>query len=331
MYQFVEHLCAAGLDARVVQARHRFRPDWFRSTAPVVGARASRVLAGDVVIIPEIWGHLVDELAGLPLVLLNQNPFLARDEHVPSDDLLATVVVSEHSRRFCELAYPGLPVERIRLGVPAVRSMPKRRRIAFMPRRGGHTGWQLIRALERSGRLAGWEVVAIDDLPAAEVSRQLSTSSVFLSLSNREGFGLPPLEAMAAGCVVVGYHGQAGREYFDPRWSFPVEDDDIVTFLGTLNEILDAFDRDAEAMMRLGERAAHMAARRFTLEQQAADTVEVFTRLAELAAGRGPTEPARLQVPRSTRDRLRRRVKERLVPSRETLPPIDPNHGHLVE
>jgi glycosyltransferase involved in cell wall biosynthesis len=38
----------------------------------------------------------------------------------------------------------------------------------------------------------------------------------FLTLSPAEGFGLPPLEAMASGCCVVGFHGNGGLEYMRP-------------------------------------------------------------------------------------------------------------------
>jgi glycosyl transferase family 1 len=39
----------------------------------------------------------------------------------------------------------------------------------------------------------------------------------FLSLSHKESFGLPPLEAMACGCIVAGFHGDGGREYMIPK------------------------------------------------------------------------------------------------------------------
>jgi glycosyltransferase involved in cell wall biosynthesis len=39
----------------------------------------------------------------------------------------------------------------------------------------------------------------------------------FLSLSHKESFGLPPLEAMACGCRVAGFHSEGGREYMTPK------------------------------------------------------------------------------------------------------------------
>ena len=45
-------------------------------------------------------------------------------------------------------------------------------------------------------------------------------ATIFLTFSNQEGFGLPPVEAMACGCLVVGYHGHGGKEFLKPEWSF---------------------------------------------------------------------------------------------------------------
>ena len=38
-----------------------------------------------------------------------------------------------------------------------------------------------------------------------------------LSCGHPEGFGLPLAEAIACGCLVVGYHGLAGRDFAIPH------------------------------------------------------------------------------------------------------------------
>jgi glycosyltransferase involved in cell wall biosynthesis len=49
-----------------------------------------------------------------------------------------------------------------------------------------------------------------------QVAQTLAESQVFVSLSKDEGLGLPPLEAMAAGCLVAGFTGGGGQEFATP-------------------------------------------------------------------------------------------------------------------
>jgi glycosyltransferase involved in cell wall biosynthesis len=47
-----------------------------------------------------------------------------------------------------------------------------------------------------------------------ELFKYLSVSKIFLSFSDLEGFGLPPLEAALSGNMVIGYTGEGGKEYW---------------------------------------------------------------------------------------------------------------------
>lgn len=53
-------------------------------------------------------------------------------------------------------------------------------------------------------------------LPHAELRRRYASCSVFLSTTWREGFGLPPLEAMACGAAVVMTDAGGNRDYARP-------------------------------------------------------------------------------------------------------------------
>jgi glycosyltransferase involved in cell wall biosynthesis len=90
-------------------------------------------------------------------------------------------------------------------------------RVAWMPRKNRALGRQVLQIA--SERLAletgkpGFEIVEIDNLSRQEVADRLSGAHIFLSSGFPEGFALPPLEAMAAGCVPVGFSGLGGFEY----------------------------------------------------------------------------------------------------------------------
>lgn len=78
--------------------------------------------------------------------------------------------------------------------------------------------WRLIRGILRSLRpdLAGVPWIEIRGMTRAQVAQAMAGSEIFLALGEREGLGLPPLEAMATGALVVGFTGGGGREYATP-------------------------------------------------------------------------------------------------------------------
>lgn len=53
----------------------------------------------------------------------------------------------------------------------------------------------------------------IDGLTEAQLINEYQSADVFLATGYPEGFGLPPLEAMSCGCVVVGFTGGGASEF----------------------------------------------------------------------------------------------------------------------
>ncbi|MBL8773443.1 MAG: glycosyltransferase [Phenylobacterium sp.] len=95
---------------------------------------------------------------------------------------------------------------------------PRRLRIAATVNRRPQE-WRLIRGAFRSLRPDLGEVpwIEIRDMSRAQVAQAMAGSELFLALGEREGLGLPPLEALATGALVVGFTGGGGREYATPE------------------------------------------------------------------------------------------------------------------
>ena len=68
-----------------------------------------------------------------------------------------------------------------------------------------------------------------------DVYKHLLKSKIFLSFSDMEGLGIPPIEAAIAGNKVIGYPGQGGREYWQKPIFTEVSHGNISKFI---NEIL---------------------------------------------------------------------------------------------
>ena len=127
---------------------------------------------------------------------------------------------------------------------------------------------------ERAG--VGSRVRVCDYIDEAELQALYQRASVFVFLSEYEGFGLPPLEAMAAGIpVVVGDTPVARELYGDAAWRVPVNDPDAVG--AALLTLL----HDDEARQR-ALRAAAARLPLFTWDRAAAETLGVL----EKAGGR---------------------------------------------
>ena len=59
-----------------------------------------------------------------------------------------------------------------------------------------------------------WKIKNIHNLSEQKVFKMLSESKIFLSFSELEGLGLPPIEAVIARNRVIGYCGEGGSEYW---------------------------------------------------------------------------------------------------------------------
>jgi glycosyltransferase involved in cell wall biosynthesis len=111
-----------------------------------------------------------------------------------------------------ELLRQGLIAPYVPIGVADVFRWQGERKVAgsavVMSRKGGAFVEAISRALPAASTLN-----IVDGLPEAEVALILRQADVFIAISPSEAFGLPPLEAMCAGCCVVGFPGDGGFEF----------------------------------------------------------------------------------------------------------------------
>lgn len=89
-----------------------------------------------------------------------------------------------------------------------------------------------------------WNITMIDHLPREETAAIFRKSKLFLSFGGPEGFGLPPLEAAFCGCKIVGFHGEAGKEYFMEPVFTSVNFMDHLDFIDKLDYVMSTIDND---------------------------------------------------------------------------------------
>ena len=299
-HRHVAILCANGFDAMLLVSRTpgtRF----FESDLPSFVLDAEFELRPtDTIVIPEPWN---DYLVPLTKVAVNKVVFCQNHFYVPyglngARDYSAFGV----SRVFCCSEVIAAYLRRVfRTEAPVVHNAidlalfsprPKKRQIALMPRKMPQEATFIRATFARLyPRWADTPWVAIENVAEAEVARILGESELFLSMARLEGLGLPPLEAMAAGAAVVGFHGDGGREYATAENGFWVRADDWFGCAAALDRALTlAADQPAAFAERL--RAGAETAARYTLERMERELVAFWTdELARTASVAAPPPP----------------------------------------
>lgn len=113
-----------------------------------------------------------------------------------------------------ELLAHGRVAPYVPMGVPNVfrggAEMKAIGSVLVLSRRGG----EFVEAVRRGASGLGHvQVVGDPPLGEADLARVMRGTDMFVAVSKNEWFGLPPLEAMAAGCAVVGFPGVGGFEF----------------------------------------------------------------------------------------------------------------------
>jgi glycosyltransferase involved in cell wall biosynthesis len=111
-----------------------------------------------------------------------------------------------------------------------------------------------------------------------EVAVALQDALIYLSCGHPEGFGLPLAEAIACGCMVVGYHGLAGRDFALPHMKV-VEFGDLLGLLQGIKNELARFDANREQVIQERLEASRLILKRYSLEEEQACCLKTWSQL----------------------------------------------------
>ena len=287
IYRQVEMLHKAGWDAYVLQEHLGFRADWFKSEAPVLDLDAYKASPpnadNDLVVLPETWlANVPQYLPGIPKVIFNQNAFYSFGLSGTCDnrtldlyrhsDIKAVVTVSNDSRDLliegCGISADNCftlinGIDRQLFHAPAV----KHRRVVFLSRKHVDHARKVALMASQHPKLKNLSFQELPRMQHEQVANALKEALVFLSCGHPEGFGLPLAEAIACGCLVVGYHGLAGRDFALPHMQV-VEFGDLLGLLKGVEQELARFDASHEEVIQERLAASEAILQTYSLEAE---------------------------------------------------------------
>jgi len=253
-YHHVQMLCRNGFDARILLIDSG-REAHFADTVPTEQLNRDFVpLNSDLCVIPEPWDHWISHFRRFPArkYVFCQNHFylfhgLSRWRSYEEAGIDTVFCCSEVISHFLTtyMKQARAPVIPNAIDHALFQPREKRRQIACMPRKmkiEARFLCGLFRA--RHPTLADVPWIEIADKGEHEVAEILGHSAIFLALGRLEGFGLPPIEAMASGCLTVGFTGDGGRSFATPENGLWCDPEDWVGCVDAVAAALREFDRD---------------------------------------------------------------------------------------
>ena len=250
IYRHVELLNVSGIDAVVFNPDGH--PSWFKSKANVITTYS--VSPNDTIVFAEAFQGIVKDMLKkqchkMVFCQNHYNLYLAAgqsqnfsqmgiDEIYAVSIIIARYLVKTFGYKKIAVIPPIVD--------PSIFNPPheKKMQIAYMPRKLGKlTEWVKQTFVYRYPQYRHISWVPIISSHEEKTAEILKESAIFLSFSHQEGFGLPPVEAMACGCLVIGLHGEGGLEYANSSNGFWFASEQINACVDELAVLISAIEK----------------------------------------------------------------------------------------
>jgi glycosyltransferase involved in cell wall biosynthesis len=304
LYEHVDILNNAGIPAWVLHNKKGFRLKWFENATEVAYVHQTRFYDDDYIVIPEIYAQyfledkkkskkakIFRDVYRIPCqkIIFNQGCYLTFKGHslsIPDDktiykaeDVIAVMVVSEDSKRYLNYVFPDIKIFRVHNSIDPKSfyyEANKETKICFMPGKNPDEHLQLINILKHRNVLQGWQLNPIEQKSHKEAAEIFRQSLIFINLVYQEGFGLPAAEAMACGCIVIGYPGMGGEEFFRPEFCFPVETGKIIEAAKRVEHVLELIGNDPQCLHDKAVKASEFIRNNYSPDIQKRDVLEFW-------------------------------------------------------
>ena len=218
------------------------KKEWYKNKI-LIGNNLNFDKKKDFVIIPEIWAHFATDLK-LTENKINYAIFVQGFYHMNSTNNFLSlkksyegakliITTSKYTFNYLKTMFPESKkkIFKVDLSIDSNRFKIKKKSnlITYMPRKlPAHSSLLLFYLKNLLPK--NWKILPLINISEKKLINTLSISKIFLSFSNFEGLGLPPIEAALSGNKVVGYVGGGGSEYWKKPIFIKVENGEIEDF-----------------------------------------------------------------------------------------------------
>jgi hypothetical protein len=269
LYRHVSILREAGSHATLVHQKRGFVTHWHGYTVPVIWLE-DRPQFGteDVLVFPEVMADFVRQTQhfGGRRVVIALSWALAYSRLKPGErwaDLGVEQIITRSPTIQRHLAWSmESDATLIPPFIDPARYCPaptgKLDQIAYMTRKDRMGEW-LQETLTRRGTAAGHSWLALRNMNEATYAHHLQQSALYLPTTLQEGLHASVLEAMACGCLVVGFSGIGGSDFMvgtgPTQNCMLVENGDLLALGQALEETLAMRAADPQAYASIIEQA----------------------------------------------------------------------------
>ena len=234
----------SGWDGKKMKVSKKFKPnkEWHKDEI-FNGENLNFDKKKDFVIIPEIWAHFATDLKFVEQKI-NYAIFVQGFYHMNStnnffnlkksyENAKLIITTSKYSVSYLKTMFPNIKknIFKVNLSVDSnkFKIRKKTNLITYMPRKLPAHSSLLIFYLKNL-LPKNWKILPLNNVSENNLIKVLSMSKIFLSFSNFEGMGIPPIEAALSGNKVIGYVGGGGSEYWKKPIFIKVENGEIEDF-----------------------------------------------------------------------------------------------------
>lgn len=249
MYQHCDVLNRNGYTAIPVHVGGVFSVDWFPHESQAITEKTAlrECTPEDIVVCPEVIPAVATPFRAERKIAFVQGWSLVDiglGERKYEDYRFTGLLACSQFNREYMATRSSLPCPVIRNGInldlfhPPM-TPPEPRRVLYVARKNLADALAAIEALPQEIRSTATFVEHRGPSSEQEMAEYYRSSDIFLWTGYPEGFGLPPLEAMACGCAVVGFTGGGGNEFMkNGETALTAPDGDVAMLADQLARIL---------------------------------------------------------------------------------------------